>query len=360
MAQVATMGPPLSPRETRRSGRRSAPSGSTSTSKSPDSPSSESAPRLPTVNRSSSSASSRKRTKQEDLEDPLDDSHKNGSNGTSNSVPPLQNGNGRTKRKGKEKEKPVLNLAIDSIIAEGEQADVVLELSADPDAEEEEQGVTRCVCGNAGIPPSLSYPFILPYHTKPPLGADSSSRTRSLGDSNPHGEGDRDGRQHQRLSPDHPPSRTPVPDRVPAPTSVTHSHISVINSSRTQLLTFFSQFTGDDDESAGEFFVQCEMCNVWQHGQCMGIRNEDAVKADHYFCEQCRPDLHVELLKYAAAASTSFHSLMTGPNVYLGDSLSGPGTVTHPPIPIQPVLPGTASPALILRPIKNPRNGETP
>ena len=156
MAQVATMGPPLSPRETRRSGRRSAPSGSTSASKSPDSPSSESAPRLPTVTRSSSSASSRKRTKQEDLDDPPDDSHKTGSNGTPNSVPPLQqNGNGRTKRKGKEKEKPVLNLAIDSIMAEGEQADIVLEVSGDLDAEEEEQGVTRCVCGNAGIPPSL-------------------------------------------------------------------------------------------------------------------------------------------------------------------------------------------------------------
>ncbi|KAI0245580.1 hypothetical protein BJV78DRAFT_1261820 [Lactifluus subvellereus] len=32
----------------------------------------------------------------------------------------------------------------------------------------------------------------------------------------------------------------------------------------------------------------------------MGIRNEDAVKEGHYFCEQCRPDLHVELLKRLA------------------------------------------------------------
>jgi hypothetical protein len=37
-------------------------------------------------------------------------------------------------------------------MAEGERADVVLEVNGDPDAEEEEQGVTRCVCGNAGIP----------------------------------------------------------------------------------------------------------------------------------------------------------------------------------------------------------------
>lgn len=180
MAQVPTMGPPLSPRETRRSGRRSAPSGSTSTSKSPDSPNSESAPRLPVANRSSSSASSRKRTKQEDIDDPPDDSHKNGSNGTPNALPPLQNGNGRTKRKGKEKEKPVLNLAIDSIIAEGEQPDVVLELNGDPDAEEEEQGVTRCVCGNAGV--LLSHPrsVVVLYDWQPYLRVDSSSGTRFL------------------------------------------------------------------------------------------------------------------------------------------------------------------------------------
>jgi hypothetical protein len=45
----------------------------------------------------------------------------------------------------------VLNLAIDSIMAQGEQREVVLELNGDPDVEEEEQGVTRCVCGNAGM-----------------------------------------------------------------------------------------------------------------------------------------------------------------------------------------------------------------
>ncbi|SRR6266403_145474 len=177
MAQVATMGPPLSPRETRRSGRRSAPSGSTSTSKSPDSPNSESAPRLPVVNRSSS-ASSRKRTKQEDVDDPPDDSHKSGSNGTPNALPPLQNGNGRTKRKGKEKEKPVLNLAIDSILAEGGQPNVVLELNGDPDAEEEEQGVTRCVCGNAGMLLFRPRPLVVLYDWQSSLRVDFPSGTR--------------------------------------------------------------------------------------------------------------------------------------------------------------------------------------
>jgi hypothetical protein len=181
MAQVATMGPPLSPRETRRSGRRNAPSGSTSTSKSPDSPNSESAPRLPVVNRSSSSASSRKRTKQEDTDEPPDETHKNGSNGTPNTLPPLQNGNGRTKRKGKEKEKPILNIAIDSIITkEGEQPEVILELNGDPDAEEEEQGVTRCVCGNAGMLLSHPWPAVVLCDRQPSLRLDSSSGTRFL------------------------------------------------------------------------------------------------------------------------------------------------------------------------------------
>lgn len=74
----------------------------------------------------------------------------------------------------------MLNLAIDSIIAEGEQADIVLELNGDPDAEEEEQGVTRCVCGNAGIPPSLPSPLVISYDCQPHLGVDSSSGTRSF------------------------------------------------------------------------------------------------------------------------------------------------------------------------------------
>lgn len=65
----------------------------------------------------------------------------------------------------------------------------------------------------------------------------------------------------------------------------------------------------------------------------MGIRNEDAVKADHYFCEKCRPDLHVELLKYAAPTPTSLCPLMTMFN-HLGDSLSGLETDIHPPTPI--------------------------
>ncbi|KAK9776304.1 putative Zinc finger PHD-type domain-containing protein [Seiridium cardinale] len=44
------------------------------------------------------------------------------------------------------------------------------------------------------------------------------------------------------------------------------------------------------DDLAG-FFVQCDVCKVWEHGLCMGIVNEDLIP-DDYYCELCRKDLH--------------------------------------------------------------------
>ncbi|KAI8632883.1 hypothetical protein F5Y19DRAFT_332743 [Xylariaceae sp. FL1651] len=46
------------------------------------------------------------------------------------------------------------------------------------------------------------------------------------------------------------------------------------------------------DDMAG-FFVQCEICNTWQHGACVGFTTEESNPDDlEYFCEQCRRDLH--------------------------------------------------------------------
>ncbi|VEU22545.1 DEKNAAC103444 [Brettanomyces naardenensis] len=45
-----------------------------------------------------------------------------------------------------------------------------------------------------------------------------------------------------------------------------------------------------DDVDPG-FFIQCELCSVWQHGFCVGIKGE--VNApEKFWCEQCRPDMH--------------------------------------------------------------------
>lgn len=45
-----------------------------------------------------------------------------------------------------------------------------------------------------------------------------------------------------------------------------------------------------NDEVSG-FFVQCDVCKVWQHGACVGIMSEES-SPDEYFCEECRKDLH--------------------------------------------------------------------
>ncbi|MCJ1439356.1 hypothetical protein MMC27_008748 [Xylographa pallens] len=51
-----------------------------------------------------------------------------------------------------------------------------------------------------------------------------------------------------------------------------------------------SSFTVDA-EHLGSLLIQCEKCAVWQHGDCVSIRNA-AECPDTYFCEQCRPLYH--------------------------------------------------------------------
>jgi hypothetical protein len=46
---------------------------------------------------------------------------------------------------------------------------------------------------------------------------------------------------------------------------------------------------GQGDEPS--LFIQCDMCQVWQHGGCVGIMAVDA-SPENYFCERCRPELH--------------------------------------------------------------------
>ncbi|KAH7926723.1 hypothetical protein BV22DRAFT_1194161 [Leucogyrophana mollusca] len=203
MAQTAAMGPPLSPRETRRSGRRSAPSASASTSKSPDSPASESAPRnkengaRPSLSTSSSNGRT-KRMKQEDLDDavPHKNAQPNGAAAASHG-----NSNGRAKRKGKEKDKnqSATDLVIEA--ASNKLGGSVAGGPAEPPEDDAEQGVTRCICG-----------------------------------------------------------------------------------------------LNDEDAAGGEFMVQCETCNVWQHGLCMGYLREDQLQ-DDYHCEKCKPERHQDLFK---------------------------------------------------------------
>ena len=137
------MGPPLSPRETRRSGRRSAPSVSASASKSPDSDQPPPKERTNSSRTTASSTNNRsKRLKQEDCDEGADDRKQTSVPSTSSGN--NNNGNGKGRRRGKDKEKQLNGSA-------NEDAEVVVEdQPQDPPEDEEEQGITRCVCGSSG------------------------------------------------------------------------------------------------------------------------------------------------------------------------------------------------------------------
>ncbi|KAK4179138.1 SPOC domain-containing protein [Triangularia setosa] len=52
----------------------------------------------------------------------------------------------------------------------------------------------------------------------------------------------------------------------------------------------------EQDEDSGEAWIACDTCTAWQHNICMGVSQfaEDIPK--NYFCEQCKPENHKELL----------------------------------------------------------------
>lgn len=44
-------------------------------------------------------------------------------------------------------------------------------------------------------------------------------------------------------------------------------------------------------EDTTGWFIQCDICKVWQHGGCVGIMDE-VTSPEEYFCERCRQELH--------------------------------------------------------------------
>lgn len=54
---------------------------------------------------------------------------------------------------------------------------------------------------------------------------------------------------------------------------------------------------GNEDSKDKRAFIGCDACTVWQHNVCMGMPIEEDDVPDHYFCEDCRPDDHVETMQ---------------------------------------------------------------
>ena len=51
------------------------------------------------------------------------------------------------------------------------------------------------------------------------------------------------------------------------------------------------------DEQDGSKMICCESCDAWQHNICMAISIKKKEEPAEYFCEQCKPDQHQELMR---------------------------------------------------------------
>lgn len=56
----------------------------------------------------------------------------------------------------------------------------------------------------------------------------------------------------------------------------------------------------EEDEDDERTMVICDKCSAWQHNICMGISENAQDLPEHYFCEQCKPEDHKELLAQMA------------------------------------------------------------
>lgn len=52
----------------------------------------------------------------------------------------------------------------------------------------------------------------------------------------------------------------------------------------------------EQDEAVEEPWIACDKCGAWQHNICMGMSIYSEDLNDVYFCEQCKPENHKELL----------------------------------------------------------------
>ncbi|KAJ5702290.1 hypothetical protein N7488_009838 [Penicillium malachiteum] len=52
----------------------------------------------------------------------------------------------------------------------------------------------------------------------------------------------------------------------------------------------------EEEEDVERDMICCDQCSAWQHNDCMGLKFAKGEEPDQYYCEQCRPENHKELL----------------------------------------------------------------
>jgi hypothetical protein len=53
---------------------------------------------------------------------------------------------------------------------------------------------------------------------------------------------------------------------------------------------------GDQRDIRGRQMICCDKCQAWQHNKCLGLQEGDYWEDKTYYCEQCRPEDHQDLL----------------------------------------------------------------
>ncbi|CAO2647524.1 Nn.00g084460.m01.CDS01 [Neocucurbitaria sp. VM-36] len=53
---------------------------------------------------------------------------------------------------------------------------------------------------------------------------------------------------------------------------------------------------GDQRDIRGRQMICCDSCLAWQHNKCLGLPEGDYWEGKDYYCEQCKPEQHQELL----------------------------------------------------------------
>ncbi|OKL55746.1 hypothetical protein UA08_08973 [Talaromyces atroroseus] len=56
----------------------------------------------------------------------------------------------------------------------------------------------------------------------------------------------------------------------------------------------------EEEEDVERDMICCDQCSAWQHNDCMGLEFPKGQEPDQYFCEQCKPENHRELLEKMA------------------------------------------------------------